>query len=95
MKNIALWLIALTFSLIVYGCGGVNETSYEAEASIPEGFKFITTQEMKHGIILTEIIHIESNCHYLIATDFDATSLEQMHIEKNGVSVPYCDGGNY
>jgi PBP1b-binding outer membrane lipoprotein LpoB len=81
MKRIA---ILLGLTLVLSGCG-----SKEEELS--------TNKENKSFIIVSsgdetkiEYKHIKTGCHY-VESAFNSDYFTQMFIEKNGVSVPYCD----
>lgn len=71
--------------LIMVGCSEEPEAEASAEAKeVPEVFVEMQGDDSR----LTEYRHAETGCHYVKYQGFD---LEQMFVEKDGHSVPYCD----
>lgn len=88
-KKIGLFLGLVAVSVSLIAC---SETSVEAD--IPSSFEILTIDEVR----FTEVYVIKeknTGCFYVssIASSNSAggNSITQMMIEKNGVSVPYCE----
>lgn len=82
MKKI---LTLLGLMLILSGCGGV-EKDESSTNKVNQSFIIVNNEDDN----FVEYKHIKTGCHYVDST-FNADYLTQMFIEKNGVSVPYCD----
>lgn len=83
-------LIAIGLGItLLAGCGSATTT---ASADMPKGYYAISKVHIDSGNIY-EIVNKETTCHFTYVNgDFDTTvSIAQMFVEKNGVSVPYCE----
>lgn len=75
----------------LFGCSQVDDGVVQAgEDGI---FDYIGKSDIDKLSRVREVKHKVTGCHYLITNnDGDyARTMEQMFIEKDGVSVPYCD----
>lgn len=92
MKKQKLVLTGLVGFAFLFGCSQVDEG--KVEASLPNGYVMVSENEFDKGNIYT-LKHIQTGCHYTYTTSIYrnafAPNVEQMFIEKDGVSVPYCD----
>jgi hypothetical protein len=82
MKKITMLLALL---VILSGCGEVEKDDVSTNKAIQS---FIIVNNKDDNFV--EYKHIKTGCHYVDST-FNADYLTQMFIEKNGVSVPFCD----
>lgn len=80
-----LLVIGFVGLLSISACG--NESP--VEAGTPSGFTEVTRDELADTV--TVIKHNETACYYVSTKGVRATAITQMFVEKNGVSVPYCD----
>ena len=72
----------------LFGCSQVDDGS--VSAGLPEGF--IEVQESKiYGSNTTKFKDIDTGCYFIRAEGIQAVAMVQMFVEKDGVSVPYCD----
>jgi hypothetical protein len=76
-------LIILALILLLTACG-----ARVVEADLPNGFILVEKNSIDNYTIRT-IQHEKTGCYYVLTTG-SGTSVEQMFVEKNGVSVPYC-----
>lgn len=93
--------VALTSLLgftLLFGCSqvegerdlhvGGNKVS--AEEFLPEAFIEVQKSDVGgHGTI--KFKDVDTGCYYIRTRDVQAVAMVQMFIEKDGVSVPYCD----
>lgn len=79
--KVMIGMAALAIALI--GCG-----DQAAEAGKEKAFKLISKDDDSE---LLEYQHVETGCHYLKYSGHRKGNITQMFIEKNGVSVPYCE----
>lgn len=74
----------------LFGCNQIDNG--EVSASLPTGFT-ITTEEdneiNRHTV--TVMHHNDTGCNYIIIDGNYSGGITQMFVEKDGVSVPYCD----
>lgn len=92
-KRVGLFLGLLALSVTLIAC---SDTS--VEANVPDSFEVISKDEIGRAYVY-QIKHKVTGCHYMLSDTFfkgveSAQVTTQMFIEKNGVSVPYCEGGN-
>ena len=85
MKKI---LFAGVIGLAILGGCATNEL---VEAGLPEGFNIVSVDKDNINGYSEILKHKETGCHYVVIHATQAVSVEQMFVEKNGVSVPYCD----
>lgn len=87
MKKLLLGLILLALSILFIGC-----SENEVSADIPSGFSHLTKDSINSGKA-NVIQHNKTGCYFIMGTgNYDTTvALTQMFIEKDGVSIPYCD----
>lgn len=75
----------------LFGC---SQDSEKVEAGLPEGFDLISKDEIDKGNIYV-LRNKSTGCYYTYTTsvysDTFAPNVEIMFIEKNGVTVPYCE----
>lgn len=78
----------------LFGCSQVTKID-NVEASVPSGYEIveIAQEYSKKGWSpeVIEIKHKKTGCHYLYIANGHNGGFQQMFIEKNGVSVPYCE----
>lgn len=90
MKN-KLLLVCLGM-VALFGCSQV--TNVDVSAQLPSGFEFKTVDEINFGEVYKGKDK-ETGCYFIFGTSRNNSSttisMEQIFIEKNGVSVPYCD----
>lgn len=87
-------LASLLGFTLLFGCSQVEEekelhvssNKVSAEEVISDNFEIIS--ESEEGAFTYELIHTPTQCHYV---QTHKGGLTQMFIEKDGVSVPYCD----
>lgn len=92
MKKLIVVFVLILFSLI--GCS--QTTNNQAQADLPPGFEVVSkTERSNNGSRnVYELRHIKTSCYFAYSSNNDngtISSLTQIYIEKNGVSVPYCD----
>ena len=90
------WLaIGLFVFASLFGCSQLDNGS--VSASLPSGFELISEDKLSVWGDVAKVKEIETGCYYILgrATNSTVSSvsgfMEQMFIEKDGVSVPYCD----
>lgn len=91
MKKQKLVLTGLVGFAFLFGCNQVEPTN-EVKASLPNGFELITEDEYDdiYQNVYT-LKNIATGCHYTLTDRSHNGGIIQMFIEKDGVSVPYCD----
>jgi hypothetical protein len=82
MKKISM-LIGLM--LILFGCGKAEEVE---STTNKENISFIIVNNEDENFV--EYKHKKTGCHY-VDSAYNTDYFTQMFIEKNGVSVPFCD----
>lgn len=82
--SVLAFISLLTVSLVA--CNG-----QEAEAGLPEGFDKVTVDKKNIAEYAEVLRHKETRCYYVVVSGTQAVAVEQMFVEKNGVSVPYCE----
>lgn len=90
-KKIGLFLVLLVVSVSLISCG---ETS--VENNMPSGYEIASSFKVGDDSSVYALKHIETNCYYAFsdrAGYSGGTSITQMFIERDGSSVPYCEGG--
>lgn len=88
MKKI-ITVLAVTLILLV-GCGSSNT---QTSASLPEGYMAVTQDEFENHMV-TVIQHRDTGCYFTTVQNYSYDSgvaITQMYVERNGVSVPYCE----
>lgn len=88
MKKKKLMLTGLVGFAFLFGCNQIDNG--EVKAGLPESFKVVAETEVG-GDTYYEVKHVVNGCHYVFVNGYQAVSITQMFIEKDGVSVPYCD----
>lgn len=77
---------------LIGGCSDVGEEI--DDASLPIGFEVVSEDKVRHGRIY-KAKEVVTGCYYVMGSSAYSSSttvsFEQMYIEKDGVSVPYCD----
>lgn len=89
----------LTTGLLVFvflfGCSQPGKGS--VSASLPSGFELVSQDKISVWGEVAKVKEIETGCYYILGRATNASLgavssfMEQMYIEKDGVSVPYCD----
>lgn len=90
-KLVLTGLLGFTFLL---GCSQVDDgvSNVSASNNLPKGFTVVTEDESIRGYQSVYTLKNEfTNCFYVLTEGWESTSMIQMFIEKDGVSVPYCD----
>lgn len=87
MKRISMFLIAL---VLLAGCGSTTSQT-SVEASVPNGFKEVTSDNIGMLISATTIQHEATGCYYVMADTTNGVSITQMFVDKFDSSVPYCE----
>ena len=92
MKKQKLVLTGLVGFAFLFGCNQVD-TMNEVSAGEEGIFEYIGKSDTSKLSRVKEVKHKNTGCHYLITNnDGDyARAMVQMFIEKDGVTVPYCD----
>lgn len=91
MKNkLSLMLIVI---VILVGC---SEMPSNAQADLPTGFDVVSkTERSANGSKnIYEIQHKKTGCYFVYSSSNssgDISTPTQIMVEKNGVSVPYCE----
>lgn len=62
-----------------------------SEAKLPSGFRPVTEDVLAEDSEVMVIQHLKTGCYYTLVDSFEGNGFVQMFVEKNGVSVPYCD----
>ena len=92
MKKQKLVLTGLVGFAFLFGCNQVDTTS-EVSAN-NSGFTIISEDELNYGEFY-KVKDDVTGCYYIMGTSkrnsSTTISTTQMFIEKDGVSVPYCD----
>lgn len=92
MKKMLL-ISALALIFVIGGCGAGEENS--AQASLPSDYTIISETDIYKGEIFETVLkHNRTDCYYSVTVDkynWEGSAPTQMFVEKNGVSVPYCD----
>lgn len=87
-KNAKLLTVALS-TILILGCS----LSSGAEANLPDEFEEISEDKISGGYI-HQLRHVKTGCYYVSTYTGNSSGgleIQQMFVEKNGVSVPYCD----
>lgn len=89
-------MLAIVF--VIGGCGAVDDSTVtvsQQEASVSKAYTIVSETTMKdRDIILLGLQHKDTGCHYNMTVNiyqYKGTDTTQMFIEKDGVSVPYCN----
>lgn len=86
-----LLLVGMLGFTILFGC---SQASNEVSASLPNSFN-PTSKDIIDSVNVFKIQDKDTGCYYLFGTTDYGTShtpsATQMFIEKNGVTVPYCE----
>lgn len=90
MKKIAI-VSGVLFTLSTAGIFSLYDSKQEVEASSPKSFKIVSADSLGYGEELIVAKHKKTGCYYTFKDDNKSGVLTQMFVEKNGVSVPYCD----
>lgn len=90
-KKIGLFLGLLLVTVSLIACTGES-----AGAKLPDGFELLTENRIRFtDVYITK--EKSTGCLYIISVAANSSSggnsVTQMLIEKNGVSVPYCEEG--
>ena len=85
MKKIIFGVI-LSIVLIISACSYTDST----RASLPDGFTEVSYDDTELGS-LTVLRHNATGCHYVNVDGSSSGSFVQMFVQRNGVSIPYCD----
>lgn len=84
--------ILVTVCTTLIACG---EASDSVEAGIASDFVKVSQSNIfNEKIFATVLKHKGTGCYYTVSVnkyDWGASSIEPMFVEKNGVSVPYCE----
>ncbi|MEK4025371.1 hypothetical protein [Sporosarcina sp. FSL W7-1283] len=83
MKKYLIGLLVL--ATFFAGC-----SSSSVGANMPSSFE-ILSRDSVHNSEVEKIRDKETGCYYLSSSGSYKAALTQMFIEKDGVSVPYCD----
>lgn len=78
---------AVLLAALLSGCGeGNSETTSD---KYPAGYDVVAVQ-LVDGYYIHELKHKQTGCHFSMSSG-SGSSFEQMFIEKDGQSIPYCD----
>lgn len=88
MKKLVTLILA---GVLLAGCSVVKAETPK-KSTLPEGFTFMNKDGL-HGDHITVAKHNETGCYYTFVNGgYDTTvGVVQMFVEKEGVSVPYCE----
>ena len=85
-------IIGLSMIALIGGCSDTGEVS--ADTGLPSGFDVVSEDKVRHGRVY-KAKEVATGCYFVLGTSSNngstTVSLEQMYIEKRGVTVPYCD----
>jgi len=84
-KLVLVGFIGFTF---LFGCSQINN---EVDANSERWFTKVHSEHHSNNN-LTVIKHNGDGCYYLITTNTNSGGVVQMMVEKDGVTVPYCEG---
>lgn len=78
--------------LLLAGCAEEGQVS----AGVPEGFMNVTNDEIDDDgdHTLSVFQHLDTGCYFAVTHGYSydsSSSITQMYVERNGVSVPYCE----
>lgn len=95
MVVVVLLVVGLLFACSEVEFGGNG--SGNVHASLPSGFELVSEDEISKMSTLRKLKEVETGCYYIFGRTWNgggssvSGSIEQMFIEKDGVTVPYCD----
>lgn len=92
MKKGLLFLGLMALSATLIGCGEITDppvlVSSEFELIARD---LMESESSREEELLKTVKHAKTGCYYLIYRGVQKGGITQMFVEKNGVSVPYCE----
>lgn len=88
------WVVLILTGVLLAGCsteeGGSSQS--DKKEKLPSGFTFVN-KDVLNGDYITVAKHNKTGCYYTFLNGgYDTTvGATQMFVEKDGVSIPYCD----
>lgn len=83
---------------VLFGCSQMEDKNKHAEVNtvsaeelLADNFEVISKSEITNVTYQYELVHETTKCHYTYVDGSRDGGLVQMFIEKEGVSIPYCD----
>lgn len=95
MKLLRSIIILTVMSVLIASCGSPAPNTVVASSGLPYGFIQVTapidySTGGNSGHVFT-VKHIDTGCYYALMIGGYKGAFTQMFVEKNGVSVPYCE----
>ena len=88
------WVVLILTGVLLAGCSTeeTGDNLSDKKGTLPSGFTFVNKDGL-HGDHITVAKHNETGCYYTFLNGgYDTTvGATQMFVEKDGVSVPYCE----
>lgn len=85
MKKIYL-LLLIALTLVITACA-----SEQGDASVPDGFVVVSSDDININVEVIEIKHIDTGCHFMYVDGYKNGGLVQMYVETENGNMPYCD----
>jgi len=82
----------MTISVSLFACGETEEEVVPKE-EFSSSFEILSEDKL-YLTTIEKIKDKETGCYYLSSTGTKKAALTQMFVEKDGASVPYCEGGS-
>lgn len=94
-----LLLVGFLGFAVLFGCSQSSKVEADwnfsnvTNVELKDGFHFLTKDKTNIGEIY-QMKDKTTGCYYTFVDGYQSTAITQMFIEKNGVSVPYCEEVN-